>query len=148
MDLATAANSAETPSEATRRALQDSTFSGGFYKLWDQGTQYVADVVFAFDHPVDANRFLQFEVDYLHRSPTASTYSDPTIPGATGFLLNGVTHTHPSVFCQGIWFAVNAEVFNLYHCDPLMPTGTTLVEVVARAQYLRLAQAPHSPSAG
>ncbi len=142
MDAETAAKATEAPVDATRKALGNSTFSGGYIELWDRGRQYVADVLFTFDHPVDADRFRQFELGYLSTSPAASTYTYPLIPNATGFALNGVSRAHPYLFCQGTWFTLGAEVFNIYHCDPDMPVDPSLVDAVSAAQYRRAAVTP------
>ncbi|MFN2464227.1 MAG: hypothetical protein ABR573_10045 [Candidatus Dormibacteria bacterium] len=135
VDLETAANATEAPPDAARAELKNTTFRAGFERLWGQGKQYVGDLVLEFDHPVEARAFVDYEVAFLKRQPIASVYADRVIPGATDFILNGSTRTHPNVFCQGAWFALENRAFNLYHCDPDAPVGTSVLTATALAQY-------------
>lgn len=135
MDLDTASNATESPPAGTRKTLEDAGFGGGYVRVWNSGNQYMGDQVLSFDHPVDAQRFADYEVTFLKAQVSAFVFPEPSIPGATGFLLNGTTRTRPNIFCEGIWFAVDVDAFNLYYCDPQHPVAAAPLEAAATAQY-------------
>ena len=135
LDLETAANATEAPVDGTRNALKASTFGGGHVKIWTSGTQYIVALVLSFDHPVDSARFVDYEVNYLKGSISASVYPDQFLPGVTDFTLNGATRTRATVFCQGTWFTVEGNAFNSYLCDTERPVGGAMASNIANAQY-------------
>jgi hypothetical protein len=148
MDLETAANSTEASVDSTRKALKNSTFGGGHVKVWTNGSQYIVALVMAFDNAVDASRFADFEVNYLKGTISASVYSDQFLPGVTDFTLNGATRNKATVFCQGMWFTVEADAFNTYLCDTERPVSAAVAGSFGTTQYRRALTTLLAPTPG
>src|SRR5258708_23936459 len=104
MAIDAAASSTSVDSGTTRNALSGSSFNGGYSRVWTSGDSFVAIVVFAFDHAVDAGRFEEQEVGWLSSVGTVYLAPESKIPGGHVYVLSGKTKARPRQgFCDGGW---------------------------------------------
>ncbi|HEX6489271.1 MAG TPA: hypothetical protein VF137_10450 [Candidatus Dormibacteraeota bacterium] len=137
--LSVQAASAATPAQpaATAQALSSGGYGAGQERVWAKGSEYITAIGLQFSTDIDAANFVHFEVSQISASPAAVVTPLSAIPGATSFTLFGLTRKGSrQSFCQGVWFSVTRNAFELLDCADA-PRYPDVVDKLAREQYSR-----------
>lgn len=147
MSIDDAASATPADPAAVRPFLQGAAWRGTIARVWVRGQDYAEDIGFAFSTAAQAQRFAQFEVDALKSSVTDYVYPLPQVAGGQAFILYSQTRVGGrNVFCNGVWFAFNANAFEVLTCGAA-PQDGQLAASLATSQLTRAGGSP-APATG
>ena len=136
--------SSASPADPTsvRNFLNNSTFQGGFERVWTHGDDFITDLIYQFGDGATAVRFMTLETEQIKSFKGDYTYPAPQLGNGQGFVLYSTTRSgDKSVFCNGVWFTVSNRAFQLLDCS-VNPGGATRVLELAAQQYQQAGGSP------
>lgn len=112
-----AASATPADPSTVHRYLDSSSWRGAYARVWVSGANYVEDLGFLFAAGSGAQGLVDLEIRQIKTGQGNYVYPVTDIPGAQGFILYSQTRVGGrNVFCNGIWFAHDADAFELLTC--------------------------------
>lgn len=121
--------------EAVRAYLQRSGYRGAYARIWRHNASYVTVLAYDFVGDSQASGMVDLEVKGLKTAANTYVGDHKGIPSSSVFVIGGSTrYGNHSVICEGIWFAVRTDAFDVMTCSDV-PSWATEAESLAQTQY-------------
>jgi hypothetical protein len=118
-------------------ALGRNGFDAGHATVWQHGTDYETDMVLRFHTSEQALAVLDVEHQAMRSGTGVFASAVESIPNSWAYTMFGATRSGGrQVFCQGVWFAVDADLYGVTTCGAT-PAGESAAVARAGQQYQR-----------
>lgn len=119
LDLDAARTATIADPDTLGAALGRDGFSGGAENVWQQGQRFETDIVFEFRTAAQSAAVLDVEHSAMTRGLGVVATPADNIPDSWAYTMFGSTRQGgKSVFCQGVWFTVGADLYGITTCAP------------------------------